>query len=169
MEPGWARLIKAMGQAAAIIAAACILAACVNLLREDGIAFVGDWSTDSRFADDSGHSLVISLKEASRLYAENEAVFVDARPKSQYDQGRIEGAVSLPWQEVNERFMEVADQLEGGKTIICYCDGESCELSHELALFLADMGFEDARVLIDGWTKWRQAGLPTQTGDQGNE
>ncbi|MDZ7832056.1 MAG: rhodanese-like domain-containing protein [Desulfobacterales bacterium] len=158
-----------MGQMAGIITAACVLAACVNLLREDGIAFVGDWSTDSRFVDNSGQSLAISLKAASRMYAENEAVFVDARPKSQYDRGRIEGAVSLPWQEVNERFIEVADQLEGGKTIICYCDGENCELSHELALFLSDMGFENSRVLVNGWTKWRQAGLPTQTRDQGNE
>ncbi|MBS3754073.1 MAG: rhodanese-like domain-containing protein [Desulfobacterales bacterium] len=169
MNSGKARMIKATGQAAAIIAIACMLAACVNLLREDGISFVGDWSTDSRFIDDSGQSLVISLTEASRLYAQKKAVFVDARPKSQYERGRIKGAVSLPWHEVNKRFMEVADQLEGGKTIICYCDGESCELSHDLALFLSDMGFENTRVLVNGWTKWRQAGLPTQTGGQGNE
>ncbi|MFP4256606.1 MAG: rhodanese-like domain-containing protein [Desulfobacterales bacterium] len=162
-------LIKAIWQTAGIIVLACILAASVNLLRGSAVPFVGDWSADSRFADDPGQNLVISLKEASRLYAENKAVFVDARPEHQYDQGRIKGAVSLPWQDADDRFLEVTDRLEGKETIITYCDGENCELSHELALFLSDMGFEDVRVLINGWTKWRQAGLPTQTGDQGNE
>lgn len=162
-------LIKAIWQTAGIIVLACILAVSVNLLRDSGIPFAGDWSADSRFTDDSGQSLVISLKDASLKYAENKAVFVDARPESQYDQGHIKGAVNLPWQEVDERFMEVADRLEGGKTIICYCDGKYCELSHDLALFLADMGFEDAKVLVDGWTKWRKAGLPAKTKGHGDE
>lgn len=162
MEPKSTIRIKSVRQAAAIILIACIVAVCTNFLRQNSIPLVGDWSTDSRFADDSGQSLVISIKNASRLYAENDAVFVDARPESQYDQGHIKEAVSLPWEKVNERFMEVADRFEGEKTIICYCDGENCELSHDLALFLADMGFEDVRVLINGWTVWRKAGLPIQ-------
>jgi penicillin-binding protein 1C len=37
--------------------------------------------------------------------------------------------------------METADLLRAPETIIAYCDGESCELSHELALFLKEMGF----------------------------
>ncbi len=155
-------LTKAIWQAAGIIVLACFLAASVNLLRDSGIPFLGDWSADTRFTDDSGQSLVISLKEASRLYAENKAVFVDARPEYQYDRGRIKGAVSLPWQDADDRFLEVTDRLEGKETIITYCDGENCELSHELALFLSDMGFEDVRVLVNGWAKWRNAGLPTQ-------
>ncbi len=162
-------LIRAIWQMAWITTAACILAACVNLWRGNGIPLVGDWSEDSRFTDASGQSLVISLKDASLKYAENDAVFVDARPENEYAEGHIERALSLPWHEVNERFMEVAPDLEGGKTIICYCDGESCELSHDLALFLSDMGFEETRVLVNGWTKWRQAGLPIQTEGHGNE
>jgi 3-mercaptopyruvate sulfurtransferase SseA len=58
--------------------------------------------------------------------------------------------------------MEMADRLEGSGTIITYCDGESCELSHELALFLKEMGFANVRVLVNGWTVWQQAGLPTE-------
>ncbi|MCF8026313.1 MAG: rhodanese-like domain-containing protein [Desulfobacteraceae bacterium] len=161
--------IKALRQAGGIILMACLLAVCTNLLRDNGLQLVGDWSADSRFADNSGESLVIDLTAASRMYTEDKAVFVDARPASQYDQGHIKGAVSLPWQDANERFMEVAPQLEGEKTIICYCDGESCELSHELALFLSDMGFKNVRVLVNGWTKWHSAGLPTKTKGHGDE
>jgi 3-mercaptopyruvate sulfurtransferase SseA len=50
-------------------------------------------------------------------------------------------------------------------TLITYCDGESCDLSHELALFLKEMGFENVRVLVNGWSVWQQAGLPFQTGE----
>ncbi|MFW6284457.1 MAG: rhodanese-like domain-containing protein, partial [Desulfosalsimonas sp.] len=142
------KTITAARQALGLIVLACILAACTNLLRQNSLPFAGDWSADSRFSDDTGQSMVVSLAAASRMYAENTAVFVDARPKDQYDQGHIRGAVNLPWQQVHERFTEAADRLETAETIICYCDGESCELSHDLALFLADMGFEDARVLV---------------------
>lgn len=169
METKNAIRIKAARQAGAIIVIACFLAACTNFLRQDGIPLVGDWSPDARFADDSGQSLVISLKEASRMYVENKAIFVDARPESEYAQGHIKGAVSLPWQDAHERFMGVAPRLEGEKTIICYCDGESCELSHELALFLSDLGFENVRVLVNGWTKWRDAGLPVKIKGHGDE
>lgn len=69
--------------------------------------------------------------------------------------------MSLPWQEADRYFMELADRLDVAETIVTYCDGVSCELSHELALFLKEMGFENVRVLVNGWTVWQQAGLPT--------
>ena len=159
----------AIQQTIGIIAVACILAVFTNLLRQDSIPFADDWSADSRFSDASGQSMVIGLAEASRMYAEDTAVFVDARPKEQYEQGHIKGAVSLPWQQVHERFMEAADRLETAETLICYCDGENCGLSHDLALFLSEMGFEGARVLVNGWTMWKEAGLPTQSRNRDNE
>ena len=48
--------------------------------------------------------------------------------------------------------------------LLVITDGESCDLSHELALFFKEMGFENVRVLVNGWTVWQQAGLPTETG-----
>ena len=168
MEPRRTALIKAIQQAAIILVVACTLALGTNSLRSGGIPLAGDWSADPGFTDNSGQNLVIGLAEASRMYAQDAAIFVDARPESQYNQGHIKGAVCLPWQEADRRFMEVADRLEDQKTIITYCDGKYCELSHELALFLSDMGFKDVRVLVNGWTKWRRAGLPTQKKEQRN-
>lgn len=168
MEPR-RKMTPAIRQTIGIIAVACILAAGVNCFRQDSIPFVGNWSPDSRFSDTSGQSMVIGLTEASRMYTKGTAVFVDARPKHQYAQGHIKDAVSLPWQQVHERFMEAVDRLEAAETLICYCDGENCELSHDLALFLADMGLEDTRVLVNGWTVWKEAGLPTQSRNTDNE
>ncbi|RJQ77468.1 MAG: rhodanese-like domain-containing protein [Desulfobacteraceae bacterium] len=61
--------------------------------------------------------------------------FLDARPQAQYAQGHIRGALSLPGQDADRYFMETADRLDNAGMIITYCDGESCDLSHELALF----------------------------------
>jgi len=48
--------------------------------------------------------------------------------------------------------------------MIAYCDGETCHLSKELAKALTEMGFQNARVLINGWSLWIQNGLPIQKG-----
>jgi rhodanese-related sulfurtransferase len=158
-------LKQAFWQAPALVALACLIALGVNYWRSDGISVVGDWSADARFADAAEDSLVIAFDQAAQLFEQETALFVDARLQNQFAQGHIRGALSLPWQEVDRYFVETAERLGGTKTIITYCDGESCELSHELAQFLKDMGFEDVRVLVNGWTVWRQAGLPTEGGE----
>lgn len=156
-------LKRALWQMPLIVITACVIGIAVNNLRPDGLALVGDWSEQARFA--AGESLVIGLDEAAGLFRRQAALFVDARPQSQYAEGHIQGALSLPWQEADRYFMELAEQLEGVEMIVTYCDGESCDLSHELALFLIEMGFENVRVLVNGWTVWQQAGLPVAEGD----
>lgn len=155
-----ARLKQALWQAPLLIVLAAVIAMGVNHWRSDGIAIVGNWSPEARFADAAGDSLIIGLDQARLLFQQEEAIFVDARPENQYAEGHIQGALNVPWQEVDRYFAEIVDHLGSGSTLITYCDGESCDLSHELALFLQEMGFEDVRVLVNGWTVWRQAGLP---------
>lgn len=165
IKPSPISLKQTLWQVPALVVLACLIAVGVNYWRSDGIPVIGDWTANARFADAAGDSLVIALEQAAQLFDQEAALFVDARPQSQFAQGHIRGALSLPWQEVDRFFVETAGRLEGSKTIITYCDGESCELSHELALFLKDLGFENVRVLVNGWTVWKQAGLPTDTGE----
>jgi rhodanese-related sulfurtransferase len=154
------RLKQTLWQIPVLIVMAGLIALGVNRWRADGIALMGDWSVEARFADAAGDSLVIALDEAAALFEQDAVVFLDARPADQYEKGHIRGALNLPWQEVDRYFMELAGRLEDSKMIVAYCDGESCDLSHELALFLKEMGFADVRVLVNGWTVWLQAGLP---------
>jgi len=157
-------LKKVLIQAPALIVLAGLIAVGVNQIRSDGIPLVSDWLAENRFVDDAGDSLIISLSDAKTRFAANEILFLDARPRSEYARGHIQGALSLPWQEAENRFIEIAESLSADKTIIAYCDGETCDLSHELALFLKEMGFADVRVLVNGWSVWLQAGLPTDEG-----
>ncbi len=158
------KLKQAVWQVPLLVITACVIGIAVNSLRPDGLALVGDWSEQARFADAAGESLVIGLDEAAGLFERQAVLFLDARPQNQYAEGHVRGALSLPWQEVDRYFMELTERLESASTIIIYCNGESCDLSHELALFLKEMGYKNVRVLINGWTVWQQAGLPTELG-----
>jgi rhodanese-related sulfurtransferase len=162
-------LKQATWQIPALIVLATLIAVGVNHFRADGLPIVGNWSVEARFADAAGESLVVSLDEAQGLFAAQGTLFLDARPADQYAQGHIQGALSLPWQEVDRSFDEMAGRLEQAAAIVTYCDGESCDLSHELALFLKELGYADVRVLVNGWSVWQKAGLPIQSGADGFE
>ena len=134
----------------------------INALRSDGIPLVGRWTPEARLETSEGTSLAVPLEEARALNASGEAVFIDARPADLYAEGHIAGALSLPWNDVHQRFPEVADRLLPDQPIIVYCDGANCNLSKELALFLKDMGFDNSRVLVDGWGNWQRHHLPVE-------
>lgn len=168
MKPPTAYRKQALWQMGGLIVLACALALGANHFRSDGIALLGRCSPEAREAENPAENpdecQIISLARASKLHADGEAIFLDARPQNQYARGHIPGALSLPWQDVDSRFVEIAPHLEEEKTLITYCDGESCQLSHDLALFLKDFGFENITVLINGWSAWKEAGLPVEKG-----
>lgn len=157
-------LKQALWQTPLLLAAACLLAMVVSSLQTDGIPLVGDWSDEARYNTTKEERLIIDLATAKHLFETGGALFVDARPVSQYAQEHIRGAICLPWQQVDDYLMNVFDRLESAETIIAYCDGEHCDLSHELTFFLKELGFENVRVLVNGLTVWQQAGLPIETG-----
>ncbi len=134
-----------------------------NLVRTDGIPFIGDWSIEVRFSLENGETSIIQLPEAMSLFQKNQAVFLDARDKDQFEQGHIKGAINLPWYSVDHYFADVTADLSLDTIIITYCDGEACPLSHDLADFLRNMGFSNTRVLINGWSAWRENHLPIES------
>ncbi len=120
---------------------------------------------EARLMSPSGERLDITLVEAKKLFLQEAVIIIDARPNDDYEKGHIRGARSLPWHDVDQRFMEVTKDISVDTPIITYCDGETCELSHHLANFLADSGFTNVRILVNGWTKWQNADLPIEKED----
>jgi rhodanese-related sulfurtransferase len=159
---------QAIWQTPAIILATGILAFSANALRSEPLPLTGDWSIDARMTTVTGKRLDISLQEAEKLFRGQGVVFLDARSAESYIRGHIQGARSLPWQDVDQFFVEVTEDLKSETPIITYCDGETCSLSHDLAVFLKDMGFMNVRVLVNGWTVWQAAGLPVEPADLTN-
>ena len=158
-------LPKASLQAAMVFVVAVVLALGVNQFRADGITLVADWSPEARLKAATGDGMAIPIDKTVAFYDAGEAIFVDARSPELYAEGHIPGALNVPWQRVNDYLDAFFEKAADNKTIIiAYCDGEGCSLSEELAFLLSDMGYENVRVLINGWTMWTQNGYPTEQG-----
>ncbi len=108
----------------------------------------------------------ITLEDAELMWQTGEATFLDARSEADYRDGHIALAFSLPESRFESVYPAVAAQLSLASPLIVYCDGAECELSHALAERLKRLGYENVQVLVNGWTVWREAGLPTTSGDQ---
>jgi len=152
----------------AMVLLAVVLGLLVNQLRPGALPLVGDWSPEAQLTLDSGESMVISLEEAKDLCLSKEGTFIDARPRSLYDEAHILCARNLPWEAVDESFEAVMADIPPDALIITYCDGESCALSKDLALELFYRGYENIRVLVNGWSLWVEHQLPVSKSGKSN-
>jgi rhodanese-related sulfurtransferase len=155
---------RAAWQVQALVVLSVVAALAINSLRTDRLPLVGDFSAAGRITTATGERMDIDLDEAKKLLHGQAAVFIDARSVEDYARGHIQGARSLPWHDVELSFIGITEDLEMQTSIVTYCDGENCELSHNLALFLREAGFTNTRVLVNGWSLWQQAGLPIESG-----
>jgi rhodanese-related sulfurtransferase len=158
----WVRSIR---QLPLIILAAVAVALISNHFRPVPLPLIGDWSPEARLMSPSGRQMAITLDEAKNMHQSKGAVFIDARPQEEFTKGHIQDAISLPWHEAEQRVMDVTADFANNAVIVTYCDGDTCDLSKDLALFLENLGFTNVRVLVNGWTVWRNAGLPVETGN----
>jgi rhodanese-related sulfurtransferase len=87
--------------------------------------------------------------ELKRLLKSGEAVLIDVRPETEFQHGHIDGAISIPIDQLDERLKE----LPKGKRIIAYCRGTYCLFADEAVALLRERGFNAVR-LEGGWPEW---------------
>jgi rhodanese-related sulfurtransferase len=92
----------------------------------------------------------------ARLRA-GDVVLVDVRPSEEYEAGHIEGARSIPIDEVEARLAE----LPADREVVAYCRGPFCAYAHEAVRQLRASG-RRARRLQEGWPEWRLADKQTK-------
>jgi len=151
---------KAFLQAFSIVFLAVAVGLIVNHFRSDRVPLIGDWSPEGRLAK----NMVITLEEARGFCESRSAAFLDARSFDDYREGHILCARNLPLKDVDERLESAMAGIPLEETIVVYCDGEECSLSEELAKELYFRGYENVRVLVNGWSRWVEAGFPTEKG-----
>jgi rhodanese-related sulfurtransferase/DNA-binding HxlR family transcriptional regulator len=100
----------------------------------------------------------IGRDELVRRMRRGDVVLVDVRPAEEYAAGHIEGARSVPLEELEEQLGE----LPAGHEIIAYCRGPFCAYAHEAVRRLQAAG-RTARRLEDGWPEWELAGRDNKT------
>jgi rhodanese-related sulfurtransferase len=95
----------------------------------------------------------ISREELIPRLRSNDVVLIDVRPAEEFAAGHIEGARSIPLEELDERLAELPPDCE----IVAYCRGALCAYAHEAVRRVRATGRHATR-LEDGWPEWRLAG-----------
>jgi rhodanese-related sulfurtransferase/DNA-binding HxlR family transcriptional regulator len=82
--------------------------------------------------------------------ARGDVVLVDVRPEEEYAAGHIQGARSIPIDELAQRLAELPTERE----VVAYCRGPFCAYAHQAVRQLRTAG-HTARRLDNGWPEWR--------------
>jgi rhodanese-related sulfurtransferase len=92
----------------------------------------------------------IARAELERRLPKGDLVLIDVRPMDEFEAGHIEGAISIPIDEFDDRLAELPENAE----IVAYCRGPFCAFASEAVRRLrADDRL--ARRLEVGWPEWR--------------
>jgi rhodanese-related sulfurtransferase len=81
-----------------------------------------------------------------------DVVLVDVRPQPEFEAGHIEGARSIPIDELEDRLAE----LPADREVVAYCRGPFCAYAHQ-AVRRLHAASRPARRLREGWPEWQLA------------
>ena len=100
--------------------------------------------------------------DASDVYAAQKAgeafVLVDVRGEDAWGQGRISGAVHMPYREIAQRAPE---ELSRDVPVVVYCWSPGCNAGVKGALEFAKLGYS-VKEMIGGYEYWVREGQPTE-------
>jgi rhodanese-related sulfurtransferase len=103
-----------------------------------------------------GHDVdEVSRDELIARLRMGDVVLIDVRPTEEYEAGHIDGARSIPIDELEQRLAELPPDRE----VVAYCRGPFCAYAHDAVRRLQADG-RPARRLQDGWPEWRLADKP---------
>ncbi|MBT9606053.1 rhodanese-like domain-containing protein [Microbacterium sp.] len=104
--------------------------------------------------------------DSSDVYAAQRAqdrfVLVDVRGQDAWDQGRITGAVHMPYRQIAER---APTEIPHDMPVVVYCWSPGCNAGQKGALAFAQLGY-DVREMIGGYEYWVREGQPFEN-DEG--
>ena len=99
----------------------------------------------------------MTQREFKRLAAASKVVIVDVRNASNFRDGHIPRAISLPfdgtpWSAAYDEAVETLKAAAKPVVVYCACKGETQALN--AAYKLSEHGLSDVRVLVGGWNDW---------------
>ena len=101
-------------------------------------------------------SEMVAIEQAQSW--DGNAIWVDARPDSEFEQDHIPGAILLNEDRWDELLPVFLAQWSPDKKVVVYCSSQSCNASREVARRLRDeAGLKDVFVLQGGWEAWRES------------
>ncbi len=93
----------------------------------------------------------VSLEELKDKMESGEAILIDVRPKEEFNESHIPGAVSIPIEELNEKLASLPKNCE----VVAYCRGCYCLMAVEAVQLLNSHGYNAFRLDKDV-NEWNQ-------------
>jgi rhodanese-related sulfurtransferase len=98
---------------------------------------------------------------AAKALFDQQAAFVDVRKDSDWDAGRIPGAIHL---DIKGKYTadSLGAEVQKSEAVVLYCNGESCLRSSDAAKMAVSWGFSKVHYYRDGFPAWKAAGNPVE-------
>lgn len=94
----------------------------------------------------------------SRIEAGTAPTILDVRTPEEFAEGHIQGAINIPYTELEERYSEL--EMEGLEELVVYCRSGRRAAIAEAAL--AELGFTNVRDLDGHIAAWKEADRPLE-------
>jgi rhodanese-related sulfurtransferase len=101
----------------------------------------------------------IDRRELLARMKSGSVILIDVRPREEFEQGHLPGAVSVPLEDVS-KWAKTAPRR---KQVVAYCRGPYCLYALKAVAELRKRGIDAVRS-EEGVTEWRAAGLRLQLG-----
>ena len=124
----------------------------IQLLAEQRSAELRE--VTASFLDERGVLEPISVNQLRTKLKKGNVTIIDVRPREEYLNGHLPGAVSIPLPELKNEIKNVP----ADKEIVAYCRGKYCVMAPEAAKVLNKKGFKTT-ILQDDVNSWRFTGL----------
>lgn len=98
----------------------------------------------------------VDVAEVQKRWA-GQVIWLDARPRDQFEAEHIPGAMILNEQEFDQQLLEILDTLQtAAKPVVIYCGGQKCEASrHVREKLMSVVALDECYVLKGGWPAWQ--------------
>ncbi|SDI57251.1 Rhodanese-related sulfurtransferase [Natribacillus halophilus] len=95
----------------------------------------------------------ISLADLNDRMEKGEVLLLDVRPKEEYENAHIPGAVSMPFEELREKLSSLPTDTD----VVAYCRGPYCLLSAEAVELLRSNGINAFRLenSVQDWNEFQ--------------
>ena len=98
-----------------------VVAVVANLVHPNKIPWVQEWSARVEGQAKAKNIRMIPFSVALEKFHDEESVFIDARPSGEYEHGHVPGAVSIPFDGMDEWFEQIGALIDSGRELIVYC------------------------------------------------
>jgi rhodanese-related sulfurtransferase len=142
----------------------------LGFLAATGAAYAADAHPETPTTAPAGVKLV-DAKAVQDLQAKG-AMLVDTRKASEFGEGSIKGAISVPYDpeksakaadfDASQDKFDMAKLKDKNAVIVVFCNSGTCFKSYKAAVVLSKNGYKNINWYRDGFPDWKARKLPME-------